>query len=150
MRFALAALALLLLVGTGAAQGPAAGPATDEVIAQRREGLKRMNGHLEAMKPIADARGDPRPTLPRLDDMIEFYTGFVARFPPGSDRGDTKARPTVWTERAGFETANANLLRHLGELRATVVAGDAAGFSNSFGTVGRESCGGCHRNYRQR
>ena len=32
------------------------------------------------------------------------------RLPPGSDRGDTRALPAVWTERAGFEAANTRLL----------------------------------------
>ena len=57
-----AALALAAVGGTALAQ--------TNMIAERRAGLKRMGEHMEAMKPIADARGDPRPAVARIEDMI--------------------------------------------------------------------------------
>lgn len=120
------------------------------MIAERRAGLKRMNEHLEAMAPVVRARGDVAGLVPRIDDMVAWFQGFPTRFPPGSDRGDTKALPTVWTERPGFDTANANLLRHLDALRVAAAAGDTGTTGTLFATTGREFCGGCHRNYRAR
>ncbi|MBV1797397.1 cytochrome c [Siccirubricoccus sp. G192] len=142
MRIWVAALGIVALAGTALAQG--------DVIAQRREGLKRMGGHMDAMKGLVASRGDTRPAAARVDDMIAWYRGFPALFPAGSDRGDTKALPAVWTDRAGFETANANLLRQLDVLKSAAASGDQAAFAAAYQATGPQFCGGCHRPFRAR
>ena len=90
MRVSLMALALgaATLAGTAAfAQG--------DVIAERRAGLKRMGEHMQAMKALVDNRGDVRPLAATVDDMIAWYRTMPGRFPPGSDRGDTRALPAI-------------------------------------------------------
>ncbi len=146
LRLWVAALGIVAVVGTALAQGSAMG----DVIAQRRAGLKRMSGHMDAMKAVVESKGDVRPLAARLDEMIAWYREMPALFPPGSDRGDTKALPAVWSDRGGFETANANLLRQLEVLKAAASAGDTAGFSTAFRATGPQFCGGCHRQYRAR
>jgi len=141
MRMILGGLAFSLLAGTAMAQ---------DVIAQRREGLKRMGQHVEAMKPIADSRGDPSGQVARIDDMLVWFRGMPGMFPAGSGVGDTKARPEIWTDRAGFEQANTNALGRIEALRVAAATGDAAAFQTQFGTLGPQGCGGCHRNYRAR
>ncbi len=141
-RMVVSALALVALAGTAMAQG--------DVIAERRAGLKRMGGHMDAIKPVAEARGDVKALEPRIDDMIAWFRTMPARFPPGSDHGDTKALPAVWSDRAGFEAANTRLLGQLDVLKAAAASGDAAGFATAFQATGPQYCGGCHRNFRAR
>ena len=112
----LAALGFAAMAASGAAY------AQSTVIAERRAGLKRMGEHMEAMKPISDARGDPRPALARIDDMIAWYTVLPSKFPPGSGTGDTKALPAIWQEFPRFEQANTALLGQLATLRAAAAA----------------------------
>jgi cytochrome c556 len=138
----LAALGLLVMASAALAQG--------DVIAERREGLKRMGAHMEAMKPVADARGDPRPLLPRIEEMIVFFRDLPDRFPPGSDRGDTRALPAVWTNRASFEEAHARMMGQLAVLRDAAAAGDRAAFASAYAATGPQFCGGCHRPFRSR
>ncbi len=141
-----AGLATLLLAGATAeafAQG-------GDVIADRRAGLKRMGQHMEAMKPIADAGGDPRAMAARVDEMIVFFRGLPERFPAGSGTGDTKALPAIWTDWAGFQTANTRALGQLEVLKTAAAAGDAAGFATAFKATGPQFCGGCHRPFRAR
>lgn len=150
MRFRLIAsalLATLTLSGVALAQ--------TEVITQRREGLRGMGAHMEAMKAIADARGNPAPAVERVDAMIAFFTAFPTSFPAGTDvpqgtnPGQTRALPSIWTDQAGFLAANNGTLTQLAALRATAVAGDAAGFAAAYGQTGA-TCGTCHRGYRAR
>lgn len=143
-------LAALAVMGGLVAGGAFAQGAGSEVIAQRREGLKRMGAHMEAMKPVSDARGDVRALAPRLDDMIAWYRLMPTLFPPGSDVGDTKAQPAVWSQREGFDAANTRLLGHLDVLKAAATAGDAAAFATAYQATGSQFCGGCHRTYRAR
>ncbi|WP_043359896.1 cytochrome c [Belnapia sp. F-4-1] len=141
-RMMMSALALLALGGTALAQG--------DVIAERRAGLKRMGAHMDAIKPVAEARGDVKALEPRIDDMIAWFRTMPTRFPPGSDRGDTKSLPAVWSERAGFDAANTRMLGQLDVLKAAAASGDAAAFATAFQATGPQFCGGCHRTYRAR
>jgi cytochrome c556 len=146
LRLWVAALGMVAVAGTALAQ---VGPMGD-VIAQRRAGLKRMGGHMDAMKAVVDSSGDVRPLAERVDDMIAWFKGMPALFPPGSDHGDTKAQPAIWSDRGGFETANANTLRQLDALKAAATSGDTAGFATAFKATGPQFCGSCHRQYRAR
>jgi cytochrome c556 len=133
-----AALAAIGLAGTAVAQ---------DVIAQRREGLRGMGRHMEAIKAVTDSRGDTRPLAARVDEMITFYRGLPALFPAGSGTGETRALPTIWSDRAGFEQANANMVTALQALRTAAASGDVAATTAAFGATG-QTCGGCHRPYR--
>jgi len=133
-----AACAALGVAGTAFAQ---------DIIAARRDGLKGMGAHMEAIKAVSDARGDPRPLVGRIDEMITFFGGLPARFPAGSGTGDTRALPTIWSDRAGFETAASNMVTQLRALRAVAAAGDAAAVPAAFQQTGA-TCGACHRPYR--
>lgn len=136
-----AAAAAVLVAGTALAQG--------DVIAERRAGLKRMGEHMQAMKAVVDNRGDVRPLAATVDDMIAWYRTMPGRFPPGSDKGDTRALPALWNERANFETINNNMVNQLQALRTAAASGDSAAFATAYGQTG-QTCGTCHRPYRQR
>jgi cytochrome c556 len=139
-----ATLGLVALLASGAAL------AQGTVIAERRAGLKRMGEQMEAMKPIADAQGDPRSAAARIDTMITFFQGLPAMFPPGSGAGDTKALPAIWQDFSKFEAANTALLGQLQTLRTAAANGDAAAFQAAFRATGPQFCGNCHRPFRAR
>ena len=121
--------------------------AQGDVIAARRDGLKGVARQMEGIKAVVDQRGDPRATGVAIGDMIGFFEGFPARFPAGSGSGDTRALPAIWTDRAGFEGANGNMLTQLRALQAAANAGDQAAFGAAFQQTGA-TCGACHRPYR--
>lgn len=135
------AAAVVLAAGTALAQA--------DVIAERRAGLKRMGEHMQAMKAVVDSRGNVQPLAATVDDMIAWYRTMPNRFPPGSDRGDTRALPALWNEKANFETINSNMVNQLQALRTAAASGDAAAFAAAYGQTG-QTCGTCHRPYRQR
>ena len=141
-------LAMAGLAGAIAAQ--AQSPA--QVVQERRDGLRRMGGHMEAMQQIAQTRGDPRPAVQRLDDMVAFFgTGFVQRFPGGTQQGaaglETRALPAIWSDLPAFERAQQGTTQALTTLRTAAAAGDAAAFQSAFQAAG-QSCGVCHRPFR--
>lgn len=137
-----------ILVGAAvAAIGTAGAALAQDVIAQRREGLRGMGRHMEAIKAVSDARADTRPLVARVDEMIAFYRGLPALFPEGSGSGNTRALPAIWSDRAGFERANANMVTQLEALRTAAASGDNAALTAAFGQTG-QTCGACHRPYR--
>jgi cytochrome c556 len=147
MRFPLIVLAFGAAALAGGTVPMGMALAQGDAIAERRAGLKRMGEHMQAMKPVVDNRGNVQPLAATVDDMIAWYRTMPQRFPPGSDRGDTRALPAIWTERANFETINGNMVNQLQALRATAASGDAAAFASAYGQTG-QTCGTCHRPYR--
>jgi cytochrome c556 len=121
--------------------------AQGDVVAARRDGLKGIARQMDGIKAVIDQRGDPRTTGAGIAEMISFFDGFPARFPAGSGSGDTRALPAIWTDRAGFETANANMVTQLRALQAAANSGDQAAFTAAFQQTGA-TCGACHRPYR--
>jgi cytochrome c556 len=142
MRVRLMAMAL----GAAALAGTAAF-AQGDVIAERRAGFKRMGEHMQAMKAVVDNKGDVRPLTATIDDMVAWYRSVPGRFPPGSDRGDTRALPAIWAEKANFDTVATNMVNQLQVLRTAAASGDAGAFATAYGQTG-QTCGTCHRPYR--
>lgn len=143
LTFALLALSL----GVSASLAQTADPA--QIIRDRRDGLKGVATHLEALQAIAATRGDPRPALPRIDAISTFFTNFPDRFPPNTQAGDTRALPAVFTDRAGFVAAYTAFQGPLANLRTVAAAGDSAAFPAALQALGG-ACGNCHRAYRAR
>ena len=121
--------------------------AQGDVITARRDGLKGVARQMEGIKAVVDQRGDPRGTAAAIADMTRFFEGFPARFPAGSGAGDTRALPSIWSDRAGFEAANGNMVTQLRAFQAAANAGDQAAFAAAFQQTGA-TCGACHRPYR--
>ncbi len=70
-----------------------------------------------------------------------------AAFGEGTDVGDTKALPVVWSQRAKFDAATTKMQQAVTELNAAAKTGDMAKIRPAFGAVGA-SCKGCHDDFR--
>lgn len=132
-------LGLLAGIGTAFAQG--------DVLTARKDGFKGAARQMEAIKGVIDQRGDPRSLNDGIAGMISFFQGLPARFPEGSGVGETRALPAIWSDRAGFETANTNMVTQLRALQAAANTGDQAALAAAFQQTGA-TCGACHRPYR--
>lgn len=146
-RFAVWKLALGLAFGVATIGGTAWAQA--DIIAARKDGLKRVGANMDAIKLVVDARGDVRSVAPRVDEIVTFFSDFPTRFPAGSGTGDTRALPAIWTDHAGFERVAANALTAAKALQTTVNAGDSAATAQAFQALGG-ACGACHRPFRAR
>jgi len=123
-----------------------------QIVQERRDGLRRMGAHMEAIQAHVQRGGDPREMIGRIDDAVSWYgSGFTARFPQGTAQGtpglETRALPAIWSDFAGFERADQNQVAAFRNLRLVADTGDRAAFQTAFQTAG-QTCGGCHRPYR--
>lgn len=67
-------------------------------------------------------------------------------FPPGSDKGDTKAGPKIWEDAAGFAAALAKFQQDT-DAALAADAQDLEAFKTAFGQVA-ENCKACHDAFR--
>ncbi|MEL6435883.1 MAG: cytochrome c [Pseudomonadota bacterium] len=118
-------------------------------IAERKASMKSVGG---AIRPLVGfARGqadyDQAVAIASFTTMNEVAQRYGDLFPEGSETGgETKARPEIWTDRAGFDEQVANFEA----VTAAAIAANPAdvdAFRAVFGPVG-QSCGSCHEKYQ--
>ena len=119
----------------------------DQLIAARQAGFKLQGAAFGGMKGVIDAKGDVKTQAFAAGAIAAWARALPGLFPAGSDGGTTKALPTAWSDRAGFEKAAATLATEAAELANIAKAGDQAGFAAQWGVV-RNACSACHDKYR--
>ncbi|MDP3821909.1 MAG: cytochrome c [Burkholderiales bacterium] len=72
------------------------------------------------------------------------FTGFVE----GSDKGDTKADPKIWTEKDKFNAAGATLQEAVSKLNVAAKGGNLDAIKAAVGETGK-ACKGCHDTYQK-
>ena len=70
---------------------------------------------------------------------------FAGAFPPGTDQGDTRARPEVWTQREKFEQYMNRYVAEATKLNEAAKSG--ADLKGPFGSVAK-TCQNCHDDFR--
>ena len=72
------------------------------------------------------------------------FAGFV----PGSDLGDTKAEPKIWTEMDKFKAGATKMQEAMAKLDVAAKGGNLDAIKAAVGETGK-SCKACHDNYRK-
>ena len=122
----------------------------DDIIAARQAGFDLQGGVVAAMKATVDSGGSVKPMTDGAKGLAKWGHVIPTMFPDGTQMGhDTKAKPEVWTDRAGFEKAAADFSTAAEKLATLAEADDKAGFAAQFKET-TAACGGCHRPYRAR
>jgi len=146
----LGAIASIFSVGAVQAQAPSGPLPPEQIIVIRQAVMDLQQGVAGAMKAAVDAKSDVKPLVPGAKGLVSSAKVITSMFPGGTETGhDTKAKPEIWSDWAGFEKAQAAMLAATEKLVPLAEANDTAGFATQFAAVGR-TCGGCHREYKMK
>jgi cytochrome c556 len=118
-----------------------------DVIKERQENRKQTAAAMRAIKAVIDAKGPTAPAVEQAAKLKQLEMAFDKMFPAGSDKGETKALPTVWSDRAGFQAASKNADAAYDKLAVAAGSGDMAALTAAFGDTGK-ACGACHDKFR--
>jgi cytochrome c556 len=118
-----------------------------DVIKERQENRKQTAATMRAIKGIIDAKGPTAGAVEQAAKLKTLEAAFVKMFPAGSDKGETKALPAVWTDMAGFEAASKNAEAAFDKLSVAAGSGDKAALTAAFTDAGK-ACGACHDKFR--
>lgn len=133
--------AIVLIAGVSAA-------AAQQDPIKARQALMKSNGD-QAKVGAAMVKGEAPFDLAKAKAIfttLDANAGKLkALWPAGSDKGDTKASPKIWSDMAGFNAELAKLAS-LAKAADTSVT-DIASFKTQFSAVGKV-CGDCHQTYR--
>jgi cytochrome c556 len=137
-----AALAAAILAPTALAYGQA------QVIQERQAGFRMMRDSMEAIQAVVQARRPNADAVAPARAIAEQAPKIKGMFPPGSDQGaQTRALPTIWSDRSGFESRADAFTAQAQALLAAAQGSDQAALARAFEATG-EACGACHRPYR--
>jgi cytochrome c556 len=70
-------------------------------------------------------------------------------FGAGTDAGDTRARPEVWSDAAKFKAASDKFLGEVAKLDAAAKAGTLDALKPAVGAIG-STCKGCHDDFQKK
>jgi len=143
---------IVLFCGVLVASGLALAASTaQETIETRQKNLKSLGS---AFKTIRDEirKGEPDATEIKTaaGEVATLATQIHTWFPQGSGpeaQVKTDAKPEIWTDPAGFETALRNFQAEAPKLAQLASANDIAGVKAGVGKLGG-TCKGCHDKYR--
>ena len=71
-----------------------------------------------------------------------------AAFIEGTDKGDTRAKPEIWAQRAKFDAAAQKLQDEVAKLNAAAKTGNLDQIKTAAGPVG-QACKACHDDYQK-
>ena len=116
-------------------------------IKERQENRKQTAAAMRAIKGIIDAKGPTTGAVEQAAKLKTLEPAFEKMFPAGSDKGETKALPTVWSDMAGFQAASKNAEAAFDKLSVAAGSGDMAALTAAFTDAGK-ACGACHDKFR--
>jgi len=82
------------------------------------------------------------------------YVAFLSKLPrdgfiPGSDKGETKAKPEIWTNSAKFKDAADALERETAKLAEIAKGGNLEAIKEQAGKV-QKACKSCHDDFKKK
>ena len=122
----------------------------EDAIKYRKSAMTMMNTHIGRIFAMANGRVpfDAKAAAENAEVAAAVtkwqFTGFV----DGSDKGDTKAEPKLWTEKDKFNAAATTLQESVVKLNAAAKTGNLDTIKAAVGETGK-ACKACHDSYRK-
>jgi cytochrome c556 len=147
-RLLLAMVAMAGLVSALPAAAQFAKP--EDAIKYRKAAFTVMAAHFGRVAAMANGRipFDAKAAATNAEIANMMATLPYAGFGEGTDKGDTRAKAEVWSERDKFNAAANKMQEEMAKLNAAAKAGDQSAMKTAAGAVG-QACKACHDNYRR-
>ena len=146
--FACIAVAASLLALAAPAAAQFAKP--EDAIKYRQSALSVMGTHFGRLGAMANGRVpfDAKVASDNADIVANMAKLPWAGFVPGTDTGNTRAKPEIWTEQAKFKENNEKLVAETAKLAAAAKTGNLDSLKTAFAATAG-TCKACHDVYRK-
>lgn len=109
--------------------------------------MKNMwRGYYRDMAQAVKGEGDPKAVAVKATGAIEQFKKFATLFPAGSGRDgvpESRAKPEIWTQRAEFDAAIADIVKDTAAFGEAANAGNLDAMKAAWTKVAQD-CGACH------
>jgi cytochrome c556 len=122
----------------------------EDAIKYRRAVMTVMGTHFGRVAGMANGKiaFDPKAAADSADIALTMSKLPFVAFIPGTDKGETKAEPKIWTEQDKFKTAAEQMQENMVKLQAAAKSGNLESIKAAAGDTGK-SCKNCHDSYRK-
>lgn len=121
---------------------------TNPAIVHRQAIYKIVNGHMLNLKAALFLKGPADAVAYDADAIVAAFQHMGDAYPEGSDKGETKAKANIWTERPKFQEAGKKAYGAAVALAEAAKAGDQAKTADAFKALGG-ACKACHEDFRK-
>jgi cytochrome c556 len=149
MKKSLSLMAVALLVGMVLpAQAQFAKP--EDAIKYRKASFTVMSSHFGRLGAMASGRApyDAKLAAENAEVVATLSKLPWAAFGEGTDKGETRAKPEIWTESAKYKAAADKMQVEIGKLTVAAKAGNLDALKTAFGPAAA-TCKACHDNFRK-
>jgi len=144
------AICIATVVGLGASLPAAAQfQKPEDAIKYRQSAMALQNNHLGRVFAMAAGRVpfDAKVAAEQIEIVAMLNRLQFAAFAEGSDKGNTKAKPEVWTQKDKWAAAVAKSQEDVAKLAVAGKSGNLDQIKTAVGAVG-QGCKGCHDDFR--
>ena len=126
-------------------------PKSERMINHRRAAFTLMSSYFSRILNVVDGEVDfDKNSVIQSARTVEMLSKLPwIGFAPGTEFGETRAKPEIWLEEDEFEKLAVDMQNKVRDLRITAEKGDPAQVKLAFVTA-RKSCGACHDRYRKK
>ena len=149
-RPALAAMAIGLVTTLTALPAAAQFRNTDAAIKYRQSAMSLQGNHMARVFAMANGQVpfDAKVAAENIEIVAMLNRLQFTAFIDGSDKGNTRAKPEIWSEKDKFNAAIAKSQEDVLKLAAAGKTGNLDQIKAAAGAVG-ESCKACHDAYQK-
>jgi cytochrome c556 len=147
-RLSLAVLAVAGVVTALPAAAQFAKP--EDAVKYRKAAFTVMAAHFSRVGAMANGRVpfDAAAAQANMEVANTMAKLPFTAFGPGTDVGETRAKPNIWSDNAKFTAAANKMVEEMGKLNAAAKTGNLDQIKAAFGPVGG-SCKACHDDFRK-
>lgn len=122
----------------------------EDAIKYRKAAMTMMNTHVGRLFGMANGKipFDAKVAVENADIAAAVSKWQFAGFVDGSDLGETRALPKIWSEMDKFKAAAMKSNEDIAKLDAAAKTGSLDAIKSAVGAVG-QSCKACHDTYRK-
>ena len=146
----LATLAMAIAITSLSAPASAQFQKPEDAVKYRKAAFTVMGSHFGRVGAMANGRV---PFDPKVAADSAAIVETMSKLPwegfgPGTDKGDTRALPAIWTEQAKWKEGVDKFQAEAIKLSAAAKTGNLDAVKTAFGAVG-QTCKACHDAYRK-
>jgi len=138
------ALSLIITIFTPAW----AGSPVEQAIDKREDLMKNLGKHIKGVKKALGEGGSAAADAAQIVSLTKtLVQDLKILFPENSDKGDSEAKPEIWTQWADFEKAARSASEKAKALHEAAGSGNHEAIASAFKDMGG-ACKSCHQDYR--
>lgn len=147
----LATLALIASAMTWSLPASAQFAKPEDAVKYRKSALSVMGTHFGRIGAMATGKApfDAKAAADNADIVLTLSKLPWAAFGPGTDQGETKAKPDIWKDPAKFKSGAEKMQAEVVKLSAAAKTGNLDTLKAAFGQTA-EACKACHDTFRSK